>query len=262
MNLRIRVYHIVFQFLTSGDLMDFIDITVGLIVLIILEIVLGIDNLVILSILSEKLPPQQRKKARRWGLTLSWVMRLIILALAVDLIKLTKPILTLANMSFSARDIFLIGGGAFLIWKATDEIHQDVTEELESNGKKTGGFKTTFRAVIFQIALMDIIFSLDSVLTAVGLTSHFWVMAVAISSAILIMIFASEVVSAFIKEHPTIKMLALSYLILIGMVLVADGFSFHIPRGYIYFAMGFSLAVESLNLVKHSRKKRQNRSGN
>ena len=242
--------------------MDFIDITAGLIVLIILEIVLGIDNLVILSILSEKLPPKQRKKARRWGLTLSWVMRLILLALAVDLIKLTKPLLTVANLSLSARDLFLIGGGAFLIWKATDEIHQDVTEDLELDDEKTTTFKTTFRTVIFQIALMDIIFSLDSVLTAVGLTSHFWVMAVAISCAILIMIFASEVVSAFIKEHPTIKMLALSYLILIGMVLVADGFSFHIPRGYIYFAMGFSLGVEALNLVKHSRKKRKHRSGN
>ncbi len=243
--------------------MDFIDVSVGLIVLIILEIVLGIDNLVILSILSEKLPPKQRKKARRWGLTLSWVMRLILLGLAVDLIKLTRPLLTVAQMSFSARDFFLIGGGAFLIWKATEEIHQDVMEELEvSDEKNTGVFKATFRSVILQIALMDIIFSLDSVLTAVGLTSHFWVMAVAITCAILIMIFASEVVSAFIKEHPTIKMLALSYLILIGMVLVADGFAFHIPRGYIYFAMGFSLGVEALNLVKHSRKKRKHRSGN
>ncbi|KTD00300.1 TerC family protein [Fluoribacter gormanii] len=242
--------------------MDFIDISVGLIVLIILEIVLGIDNLVILSILSEKLPPKQRKKARRWGLTLSWIMRLILLALAVDLIKLTKPLLTVADMSFSARDFFLMGGGAFLIWKATEEIHQDVTEEFVVTDEKTVTFKATFRAVIFQIALMDIIFSLDSVLTAVGLTSYFWVMAVAITCAILIMIFASEAVSAFIKEHPTIKMLALSYLILIGMVLVADGFSFHIPRGYIYFAMGFSLGVESLNLLKHSRKKRKHRSGN
>lgn len=252
-----------FQFLISEDLMDFIDVTVGLIILIILEIVLGIDNLVILSILSERLPPKQRKKARRWGLTLSWVMRLILLGVAVDLIKLTKPLLSVAHMSFSARDLFLIGGGAFLIWKATEEIHQDVTSEPALTGEpKTAAFKTTFKAVIFQIALMDIIFSLDSVLTAVGLTSHFWVMAVAITCAILIMVFASEAVSAFIKEYPTIKMLALSYLILIGMVLVADGFSFHIPRGYIYFAMGFSLGVEALNLVKHARKKRKHRSGN
>lgn len=137
-----------------------------------------------------------------------------------------------------------------------------MTSEPVLTGEKTAAFKTTFKAVIFQIALMDIIFSLDSVLTAVGLTSHFWVMAVAITCAILIMVFASEAVSAFIKEYPTIKMLALSYLILIGMVLVADGFAFHIPRGYIYFAMGFSLGVEALNLVKHARKKRKQRSGN
>lgn len=242
--------------------MDFIDITASLVVLVILEIVLGIDNLVILSILSEKLPLEQRKKARRLGLTLSWVMRLLLLAVAVDLIKLTKPLLTINHMSFSARDFFLILGGAFLIWKATDEIHQDVAESILEDDKKKISFKATFGMVIFQIVIMDIIFSLDSVLTAVGLTSRFWVMALAITCAILIMIFASEVVSAFIKEHPTIKMLALSYLILIGMVLVADGLSFHIPRGYIYFAMGFSLSVESLNLLKHSRKKNKRKSGN
>ncbi|STY29250.1 transport proteins [Legionella wadsworthii] len=243
--------------------MEFLDISVGLIVLIILEIVLGIDNLVILSILSEKLPVTQRKKARRWGLTLSWVMRLILLAVAVDLIKLTRPLFSVAQFSFSTRDLFLMAGGAFLIWKATEEIHQDVTQDLVITDKNlTQTAKATFRSVIIQIAIMDIIFSLDSVLTAVGLTSHFWVMAVAITCAILIMIFASEVVSAFIKEHPTVKMLALSYLILIGMVLVADGFSFHIPRGYIYFAMGFSLGVESLNLVKRSRKsKKSNKKG-
>ncbi|MCW8407407.1 TerC family protein [Legionella sp. PATHC035] len=243
--------------------MDFIDVIASLIVLIILEIVLGIDNLVILSILSERLPPEQRKKARHWGLTLSWVMRLLLLAVAVDLIKLTKPLLTINQLSFSARDLFLMLGGAFLIWKATDEIHQDVTEDsaLVSDNKKHS-FKATFRMVILQIVIMDIIFSLDSVLTAVGLTSRFWVMALAITCAIFIMIFASELVSAFIKQHPTIKMLALSYLILIGMVLVADGFSFHIPRGYIYFAMGFSLSVESLNLLKRSRKKSKRKSGN
>lgn len=242
--------------------MDFIDITVSLIILIILEIVLGIDNLVILSILSEKLPPEQRKKARRWGLTFSWISRLILLALAVDLIQLTQPLLTIHHITFSARDFFLMLGGIFLIWKATEEIHQDVMSEttLPVN-KKMHSYKANFVKVIMQIAIMDIIFSLDSVLTAVGLTTLFWVMALAITCAILIMIFASEAVSLFIKEHPTIKMLALSYLILIGMVLIADGFSFHIPRGYVYFAMGFSLAVEALNLIKKSRVRNRN-SGN
>ncbi|WP_058535027.1 TerC family protein [Legionella saoudiensis] len=243
--------------------MEFLDIIASLVVLVILEVVLGIDNLVILSILTEKLPVHQRKKARRWGLTFSWVTRLMLLSLAVHLIQLTRPLITISQLSLSMRDLFLILGGAFLIWKATDEIHQDViTEEADEAGtnKKASG-KVSFKVVIFQVALMDIIFSLDSVLTAVGLTTRFWVMAFAITCAILIMIFASEWVSAFIKKHPTIKMLALSYLILIGMVLVADGFSFYIPRGYVYFAMGFSLAVESLNLIKRSRKRGHKTSG-
>ncbi|WP_133135124.1 TerC family protein [Legionella rowbothamii] len=243
--------------------MEFLDIITSLIVLVILEVVLGIDNLVILSILTEKLPAHQRKKARRWGLTFSWVTRLMLLALAVNLIRLTRPLITISQLSLSMRDIFLILGGAFLIWKATDEIHQDVVaEEIDESDQRTmTPAKASFNIVIFQVALMDIIFSLDSVLTAVGLTSRFWVMAFAITFAILIMIFASEWVSAFIKKHPTIKMLALSYLILIGMVLVADGLSFHIPRGYLYFAMGFSLAVESLNLIKRSRKRGKKTSG-
>ncbi|KTD11134.1 putative transport protein [Legionella gratiana] len=236
--------------------MDFLGIITSLIVLIILEIVLGIDNLVVLSILSEKLPVHQRKKARRWGLTFSWVTRLMLLALAVHMIKLTKPLFTIAQISFSWRDLFLVLGGAFLIWKATDEIHQDVTEKSLEPKKEVRAFKATFGMVILQIAVMDIIFSLDSVLTAVGLTSRFWVMAVAITCAILIMIFASEIVSTIIQKYQTLKMLALSYLILIGMILVADGFSFHVPRGYVYFAMGFSLAVEFLNLLKHSRQKK------
>jgi predicted tellurium resistance membrane protein TerC len=161
-------------------------------------------------------------------------------------------------MTFSARDIFLILGGAFVIWKSTDEIHHDVVDEpLEQPITTHIRSAATFRSVVIQIAMLDIIFSLDSVLTAVGLTSHFWVMAAAITVAIIIMIWASEPVSHFISKHPTIKMLALSYLILIGMVLVADGFKFHIPRGYLYFAMGFSLGVETLNLIKRERSKRR-----
>ena len=243
--------------------MEFLDITASVLILVILEIVLGIDNLVILAILTEKLPVQPRKKARRWGLTFSWVTRLLLLTLAINLIRLTQPLITINELSFSARDIFLILGGIFLIWKATDEIHQDVLEDAEdSSKKKLSSYKTNFKVVILQVALLDTVFSLDSVLTAVGLTSRFWIMALAITCAILIMIFASEYVSAFIKKHPTIKMLALSYLILIGMILVADGFAFHVPRGYVYFAMGFSLAVESLNLIKRSRAKSRKISGN
>lgn len=238
--------------------MDLLNILVSLVALIILEIVLGIDNLVFLSILTEKLPSSKRKKARQWGLTFAWVTRLMLLASAVYLAKLTKPLLTINQLTFSARDIFLFLGGAFLIWKATDEIHQDVMEEeIESAADNHPHAAATFRGVVIQVALMDIIFSLDSVLTAVGLTDRFWVMALAITCAILVMIYASEWVSQFINKYPTIKMLALSFLILIGMVLVADSFSFHVPRAYVYFAMGFSLVVESLNILKKSRYQRK-----
>lgn len=234
--------------------MDFFDIALSLSALIVLEIVLGIDNLIMLSILTEKLPPNKRKQARRWGLTFSWMTRLLLLASAVMLVRLKQPLIHLHGFVFSARDLFLLFGGAFLIWKATDEIHQDFGVKAEDDKPLTKPYsKATFNMVIFQVAIMDIIFSLDSVLTAVGLTSTFWVMALAITCAILIMIFASEPVSAFIAKHPTVKMLALSYLILIGMVLIADGFQFHIPRGYLYFAMGFSLGVETLNILKRSR---------
>lgn len=236
--------------------MEFLDIIVSLLALIILEIVLGIDNLVFLSILTEKLPKEQRKKARQWGLTFAWVTRLMLLASAVWLSKLTRPLFSFADLSFSARDLFLFAGGAFLIAKATQEIHSEVGEEgNEFEIKKLKS--VTFNGVVLQVALMDIIFSLDSVLTAVGLTSRFWVMAAAITGAIIVMLYASEPVSRFIDKHPTIKMLALSFLILIGMVLIADSFSFHIPRGYIYFAMGFSLSVEMLNLLKHNRRSRK-----
>ena len=238
--------------------MDIIDITLSLIALIVLEIVLGIDNLVILSILTEKLPPEKRKKARQWGLTFAWVTRLMLLGSAVYMVKLVTPLFSIGNFVFSARDLFLLFGGAFLVWKSTDEIHQDVMNEPAVTPITTKMYgSATFRNVVIQIALLDVIFSLDSVLTAVGLTSQFWVMAFAITCAILIMIYASEPVSKFITEHPTIKMLALSYLILIGTVLIADGFSFHIPRGYLYVAMAFSLGVESLNLFKKSRLKRK-----
>lgn len=252
-----KVNHFCLRIVLKGFCMDIIDIVLSLFTLIILEIVLGIDNLVILSILTEKLPPEQRKKARRWGLTFAWVTRLILLGSAFFMVHLIEPLFGFGDLTFSVRDLFLLLGGMFLIWKATDEIHQDIAEESIESIPVKKNLKATVRGVVIQIALLDVIFSLDSVLTAVGLASHFWVMALAITCAIVIMIFASEPVSAFIAKHPTVKMLALSYLILIGMILVADGFSFHIPRGYIYFAMSFSLGVESLNLLKKSRNKRK-----
>jgi predicted tellurium resistance membrane protein TerC len=236
--------------------MQTIDILLSLSTLIVLEIVLGIDNLVLLSILTEKLPQAKRKNARRWGLTFAWMTRLILLASALWLSKLTTPLFSINAFSFSARDLFLLFGGGFLIAKATQEIHNEVLTDSGQTYTATKKKSAKFAFVVSQIAIMDIIFSFDSVLTAIGLTDNYWVMATAISIAILVMIFASEPVSAFIEKHPTIKMLALSFLILIGMVLVADSFQFHIPRGYVYFAMAFSLTVESLNLYRRSRGKK------
>lgn len=233
--------------------MDFINISLSLLTLIVLEIVLGIDNLVILSILVDRLPVEQRKTAQKAGLFFAWITRLLLLALAVFMMYLVTPIVSWSSYTFSIRDLFLLLGGVFLIWKATDEIHQDLLKDYAQPLKSTTGSSTSLPKVITQIALLDVVFSLDSVLTAVGLTNHYWVMALAISCAIVVMLFASDFMSRFIARYPTIKMLALSYLILIGIVLVADGLSFHIPRGYIYFAMGFSLTVEALNIMRRSR---------
>ncbi|HEX4045601.1 MAG TPA: TerC family protein [Gammaproteobacteria bacterium] len=234
-------------------MLEIIDISLGFVTLTLLEIVLGIDNLVFLAILSQRLPKHLQKKARQLGLTLAWVTRLILLASVIWLTKLTAPLLSFYEFSFSGRDLFLIAGGLFLLTKSTQEIYA----EIEPNGTERQ-IKTkyaTFGAIIIQIALLDIVFSLDSVLTAIGLTQHFLLMAAAITIAIIAMIFASEPLSNFIARHPSVKMLGLSFLILIGMVLIADGFSFHIPRAYIYFAMGFSLLVETLNLIRKKRRK-------
>ena len=235
--------------------MEIIDISMSLLALIVLEIILGIDNLVFLSILTMKLPLGERRKARRWGLMFAWVSRLMLLSLALFLSKLSYPLFSVSDLSFSVRDLFLFVGGVFLIGKATQEIHNELDEEMLLKVSSDTAL-VSFKKIVFQIVLMDLVFSLDSVLAAVGLTTHFIVMAVSISIAIVIMLYASDPVSHFIEKHPTIKMLALSFLMLIGTMLVADAFSFHVPRGYIYFAMGFSLSVEALNLLKQTHRKR------
>lgn len=227
------------------------EIALSFVTLTILEVVLGIDNLVFLAIITQRLPKHQQTKARRWGLTFAWVTRLILLASALELTRLTKPLFGFFNFNFSGRDIFLIAGGLFLLAKATQEIHADLEPKKTITISKK---HISFTMAVTQIAILDIIFSLDSVLTAIGLTQRFWLMAAAITIAIITMVFASEPLSRFIEKHPTIKMLALSFLILIGMVLIADGFSFHIPRGYIYFAMAFSLSVEVLNIIGGKRR--------
>ena len=235
------------------DVALFGDILASLLALIALEIILGVDNLVFISILSSRLPHAQQKGARRIGLLLALVTRLLLLASAVWIVHLTDPLFTLFNLDISFRDLFLFSGGVFLLVKGTVEIHNEITHE---DGLEKAPRLATFTAVIIQIAIFDIIFSIDSILTAVGLTSHFTIMAIAIIIAVLVMLFASEHIHYFIQKYPTVKMLALSFLLLIGVVLVADGLHLHIPRGYIYSALFFSLMVEGLNNIMHRKRKK------
>ncbi len=230
-----------------------LDILFSLLTLILLESILGIDNLVFISILSGRLPEHQQKSARRVGLMLAWVTRLILLAGVVWIIGLTKPIIRLFSLDLSWHDFFLIGGGLFLLVKGTHEIHTEV--ELAGRQQYRPSKYANYFAVITQIAIFDIIFSLDSILTAIGLTKRYWIMALSITVAILIMLLATEPLTRFINRHPTIKMLALSFLLLIGMILIADGFHFSVPRGYLYFAVCFSLFVEALNNFIAKKKK-------
>jgi predicted tellurium resistance membrane protein TerC len=229
------------------------QIWASLLTLTLLEIVLGIDNLVFISILSQRVVKHLQKRARRIGLLMAVISRLFLLATASWVAKLTTPLITVFSRGFSGRDLLLIGGGLFLLVKATHEIHSgfdDVHQPVAEVNKKPA----KFTSVITQIMLFDIIFSLDSVITAVGMAQDFIIMALAIIIAVLTMLFASEPLSRFIHTYPTLRMLALSFLLLVGMVLFADGFGFHIPRGYIYFAMGFSLAVETLNITLLKRR--------
>jgi predicted tellurium resistance membrane protein TerC len=234
--------------------MDITNILVSLFTLTILEIILGVDNLVFLSITSNRLPPEKQKTARRLGLLFALFTRLVLLASVVWIIGLTKPLFTIMQWGFSARDLFLILGGLFLLYKATVEIHHefDVTDTAQTLPKYS-----SFLSVVTQIAILDIIFSLDSILTAIGLTQHYYVMAIAIIIAIILMMVCSEPLSRFITDHPTVRMLALSFLLLIGVVLIADGFHYHIPRAYIYCSICFSLLVEVLNMLRHRKVQRK-----
>jgi len=210
-----------------------------------LEIVLGIDNIIFISILVGRLPPRQREKARILGLGLAMGTRLLLLASLTWVMSLTAPLLTILSQTTSGRDLILIGGGLFLLVKSTSEIHESLEGPQESRAHRA---VVSFSGVLIQIAVIDIIFSLDSVITAVGLAQEFVVMALAIIVSVIVMMFAARAISEFVDQHPTIKMLALSFLILVGVALIAEGFRFHIPKGYIYFAMAFSVGVEMLNL--------------
>ncbi len=224
----------------------------SLLTLTFLEIVLGVDNLVFIAVASSRLPPHQQKNARRLGLIFALFTRLILLASVVWLIGLKKPLFTIFDQALSVRDLLLLAGGLFLLAKGTQEIHHEM-EPIE-NTQKQPRYSSPL-SVIIQIGVLDIIFSLDSVFTAVGLTSTYWIMATAITISILTMIFLSEPLSKIVHDYPTIKMLALSFLILIGVILIADSFHYPVPKGYIYFAICFSVFVEVLNnLVKKRRK--------
>lgn len=230
------------------------DFWASLATLTILEIILGIDNVIFISIVADRLPPGQRENARRIGLLLALFVRLALLAGAVWLIGLTRPLFELFDFAVSIRDLILLAGGLFLIVKGTKEIHSTV-EGKDEDGAAAGP-KARFGSVIGQIVVLDIVFSFDSIVTAIGLTDHLPVMWIAVVLSMIVMLVASGMVAAFIREHPTVKMLALSFLLLIGAALVADGLHFHIPRGYLYFAVAFSLAVEALNLVASRRRRR------
>lgn len=218
---------------------------IALVTLTVLEVVLGIDNVVFISILSSRLPADDQPKARRVGLLAAMIMRILLLVSIAWIIRLTGPLFHLFGTEVSGRDLIMIGGGLFLLAKATHEIHDKLEGTEEDRSVR---IPPSFGAVILQIMLLDIVFSLDSVITAVGMARHVWVMITAVVVAVGVMMVAVESISRFIEAHPTIKILALSFLLLIGVALLADGFHQEIPRGYIYFAMGFSVFVESLNL--------------
>jgi predicted tellurium resistance membrane protein TerC len=238
------------------------EIWASLLTLTALEIVLGIDNLVFIAILAGKLPAEQQNRARQIGLTLALTTRLALLASIAWIIGLTQPLFDLFGQPVSWRDIVLVAGGLFLLYKGTREIHHTLEGDEPEPGQAAER-RVSFAGVVTQIMLLDIVFSLDSVITAVGMASKLWVMATAIVIAVVIMLVASKPLADFVARHPTVKMLALSFLMLIGMTLIADGAGLHVPKGYIYAAIGFSIGVEALNQLAARRRRAaaQTRSG-
>ena len=223
------------------------SIWAGLLTLIVLEIVLGIDNLVFIAILADKLPPKQRDKARLIGLSLALVMRLGLLSVISWMVTLTKPLITIADFSFSGRDLIMLLGGIFLLFKATTELHERLENRQHDSGHGKG--YASFWVVVLQIVVLDAVFSLDAVITAVGMVNHLPVMMAAVVIAMIMMLLASKPLTRFVNQHPTVVVLCLSFLLMIGLSLVAEGFGFHIPKGYLYAAIGFSIIIEFFNQV-------------
>jgi predicted tellurium resistance membrane protein TerC len=218
---------------------------IALLTLILLEIVLGIDNIIFISIVTGKLPTEQQKQARRLGLILAMVMRLILLTLISLILKLQGDLFTVFSIGISGKDIILILGGLFLLYKSASEIHHKVEGEPEENQTKTAA---TLKNALGQIVLLDIVFSIDSIVTAVGMVEHLWIMYAAVVISVSVMLFASEPVSNFVNKYPSFKILALSFLLLIGVSLIGEGLDFHIPKGYIYFSVAFALLVDIVQL--------------
>lgn len=217
--------------------------------LTVLEIVLGIDNIIVLALVVSRLPKGQQNKARRIGLLGAMIMRLALLASIAWIIKLTNPLFTVMEQEISTRDLILFCGGLFLIWKSCKEIH----ESIEGGAGEHASKVHSFLGAIVQIMLLDIIFSLDSVITAVGLSDHLFIMMAAVVIAVGVMMLAARAIGEFVDRHPSVKMLALSFLILVGFTLILESFDVHVPKGYIYFAMFFSMAVEALNLARNKK---------
>ena len=230
---------------------------IALVTLIAMEVVLGIDNLIFISILTNKLPEAERERARRIGIGLALIMRLVLLSTIAIIVQLTEPVFTAFGHGFSWRDLILIAGGLFLVWKATKEIHHNVDPNPTDDVFDTRVATMAFSAAIGQIILLDLVFSVDSIITAVGMTEHVPIMVIAVVVTVIVMLVAATPLANFIQANPTIVMLALAFLLMIGMVLIADGFGVHVPKGYIYAAMGFSVMVEGLNMLSRNRAKRK-----
>ncbi|CAG4888886.1 TerC family protein [Paraburkholderia saeva] len=225
--------------------------------LVVMEVVLGIDNLIFISILSNKLPEAQRARTQRLGIGLALVMRLGLLGTVALIVRLTNPLFEAFGHGFSWRDLILIGGGLFLVWKATTEIHHHITHATETDAADSRSTTLTPLSAIGQILVLDLVFSIDSIVTAVGMTEHIPIMFVAVIAAVAVMLFAAGPLSRFIDRNPTIVMLALGFLLVIGMTLIAEGFGSHVPKGYIYAAMAFSALVEGLNMLSRRAKSKR-----
>ncbi|TBU81254.1 hypothetical protein DNK06_08955 [Pseudomonas daroniae] len=229
---------------------------VALATLMVMEVVLGIDNLIFISILTNKLPEHQRAKARRLGIGAALILRLVLLGTVAWIVQLVEPVIELFGQAFSWKDIILIAGGLFLLWKATKEIHHSMDPEPEGDMFVGRAATLGFSAAIVQILLLDLVFSVDSIITAVGMTSHVPIMVIAVVAAVTVMLLAAEPLARFINNNPTVVMLALGFLIMIGMTLIAEGFGAHVPKGYIYAAMAFSAVIEALNMLSRRARRK------